>query len=410
MNGGADRSVRRRRAHCREVEARGMHGSAAHCAERTMDRPPLMESAPGPETTFDGVRYLYFGGTSYLGLASHPEVLRAGCEAMQRYGVHSATSRTWLGTNPALVAVEREAALFFGTEDALCLSSGYLTNLCLMSVMARGARAVLVDDACHYSAQDAAKATRLPVETVAHHDPDDLGKRLRQHGPCVILADGVHPATGEVAPVQALLDLVGEGDHRILFDDAHGFGVLGTNGRGVLEEFGRWSGVNAVGDTPGGGCRTAVGGTLAKALGGFGGIIPGSRAFLEDLRRTSHLVSGSSAPAAALAGASARALEMARREPERRVQLERNARHLREGLAALGIPTPAGRSAHVGVRLGTRDNMRRIHLELRRRGIMVPHLDAYSGLPQGGVVRIAVFATHTTDQIQHLLDALRTLL
>jgi hypothetical protein len=95
-----------------------------------------MESAPGPETVIDGVRYLYFGGTSYLGLANHPEVIAAGCEALRRYGVHSATTRARFGTNPPVLGVERQAAEFFGTGDAFYFHSGYVANHILVAALA----------------------------------------------------------------------------------------------------------------------------------------------------------------------------------------------------------------------------------------------------------------------------------
>src|SRR5262245_28458932 len=108
-------------------------------------QPPLMESAPGPETVIDGVKYLYFAGTSYFGLHGHPEVVEAGCEALRRYGVHSATSRAGFGNSAPLLGVERKAAEFFGTEAAFYFSSGYAANHIAVQALSPDADMVLVD-------------------------------------------------------------------------------------------------------------------------------------------------------------------------------------------------------------------------------------------------------------------------
>ena len=105
-----------------------------------------MQSAPGPETIIDGARYLYFGGTSYLGLAAHPEVIEAACAALRQFGVHSATSRGRFGTNPPVLAVEQRAAEFFGAEEAFYFGSGYSANHIMVAALAAQAKAVLVDE------------------------------------------------------------------------------------------------------------------------------------------------------------------------------------------------------------------------------------------------------------------------
>ena len=120
----------------------------------------LMQSPPGPETIIDGVRYLYFAGTSYLGLAAHPEVIEAGCEAMRRYGVHSATTRARFGTIPPVLEVEQRAAEFFGTEDAFYFGSGYIANHIMVAALAPEVDAVLVDEAAHYCVAEAARLSQ----------------------------------------------------------------------------------------------------------------------------------------------------------------------------------------------------------------------------------------------------------
>jgi 8-amino-7-oxononanoate synthase len=369
----------------------------------------IMQSAPGPETVIDGVRYLYFGGTSYLGLSNHPEVVEAGCAALRQFGVHSATTRARFGTNPPVLEVERRAAEFFGTEDAFYFGSGYLSNHILVAAFAADADVVLVDEAAHYCVLEATRLAGKPVHTFRHRDPADLAEVAKRHDRVLVMADSVNPSTGTVAPVREYLAaLAGRAHATLLLDDAHGFGVLGEHGRGLLDEPGLWPHVN--GGSPVNGVRVCVGGTLAKALGGFGGIIPGTNEFVERARKSSHYFDGASAPASAEAGATAKALEIVMREPELRSRLRANVRHVRAGLRQLGLTVPDDDMANFGVTIGEAADMKRIHEALKARGLMLPYVGAYSGLPPEGVLRIAIFATHTTEQLDRLLAELRAVL
>jgi 8-amino-7-oxononanoate synthase len=369
----------------------------------------IMASSPGPETIIDGVSYLYFGGTSYLGLAGHPEVIEAGCAALRRFGVHSATTRARFGTNPPVMEVEQRAARFFGTEDAFYFGSGYMANHILVSTFALQVDAILVDESAHYCVWEASRVAGVPVASFRHRDADDLARQLKGRQRVLVMADAVGPSTGALAPVADYLRVLeGCASGHLLLDDAHGFGVLGERGRGLLDELGFWPRAN--GGSVGGGTSLQVGGTLSKALGGFGGVIPGTRAFLERVRTASHYFDGASAPASAEAGASAKALEILERDPSLRRRLRENTLYLRAALRRLGLTVPEGASAHFGVTVGGGDNMRRIHEALRTRGILVPYVGAYSGIPPEGLLRFAVFANHTAAQLDRLVDEIRLLL
>jgi 7-keto-8-aminopelargonate synthetase-like enzyme len=372
--------------------------------------PSIMESAPGAETIIDGRRYLYFGGTSYLGLAGRPEVIEAACEAARRYGIHSATSRTGFGTNPPVLAVERLAAEFLGKKEAFYYVSGYVGNHILIQALAERCDIVVADELAHFCLCEASKLLGKPITRFRHRDVDDLQCKLTQ---CVsegrrplVMSDGLFAATGAIAPLDRYVNLLEKLETvTLLIDDAHGFGAVGENGRGTLEHFGLWgSAIN--GDVQPDGFGIYVSGTLSKALGGFGGILAGSAALIDRARATSHYHDGASAPASPVAGAAAKALEIVLREPALRKRLQANVARLRRGLGEIGLSVEDSPAPIIGVTVGDADNMRRIHQELKNAGIILPY-STYSGAGKEGTLRIAVFATHTDEMLDRLLEEMR---
>jgi 8-amino-7-oxononanoate synthase len=372
---------------------------------------PVMQSPPGAETIIDGQRYLYFAGTGYLGLAGHPEVIEAACEATRRYGIHSATSRGGFGHIPLTLEVERRAAEFFGVDDAFYFITGYVANHILVQALAGRVDALFVDAAAHFCIEEAARLAGRPIARFRHRDPEDLAQalqsKLKPGQRPMVLSDGVFSLTGALAPLHDYLRVLSTCElASLVIDDAHGWGVLGERGRGTLEHLGLWSdAINATVESSGVGLY--VGGTLAKALGGFGGLIPGSRPFVDRVRSASHYYEGASAPPSAVAGASAKALELVRRDPALRQRLQANIRQLRSGLRHLGVPTDDSPAANLGVQIGDAANMQRIHATLKAKGILVPYVAAYAGSTKAGLLRFAVCATHTPAMIAQLLDELQ---
>jgi 8-amino-7-oxononanoate synthase len=381
---------------------------------------PIAESPPGPVVRIDGKEYLYFVGTGYLGLQGHPEVISAACEAAQRYGIHSATSRAGFGNTPPTLLVERRVSEFFGSEASFCFPSGYAGNSILLRSIESSFDALFLDEHSHYCVFDGAAQSGRPTFRFCHRDADDLADSLRSHlppgGRPLVMSDGVFSARGTIAP---LADYVGAlavyPGAAMLIDDAHGVGVLGHRGRGTLEHFGLFDGpfkgsVNASTSPAGGGCPVYLCATLSKALGGYGGIIPGSQRCIDDVRRASHWYDGASAPPAPVAAASARAIELIQADPDMRARLWLNVRRVKDGLRALGFDVDDTPVPIICLVLGDADNMRRIQQELMSRGIAVAYMAAYSGLSAAGGLRIAVFATHTEEMIQRFLDELRQIL
>ena len=377
----------------------------------------VMEGPPGPETVIDGRRYIYFGGTSYLGLHGHPEIVEAACEATRKYGIHTATSRRGFGNNPPTLDAERLAAAYFGTEAAFYFASGYLGTATLIQALSGSFDVIVTDEHCHFSMLEAAPLPGRPIHSFGHCDPDGLAAALRDHVPVsarpLVLTDGVFSSSGEIAPIDAYLAVLrARPGAVILLDDAHGVGTVGERGRGTLDHLGLWSElVNAdASECPADGARLCICGTLSKALGGFGGIVPGTTAFVDRLRSASHLFDGASAPPTAAAAASVKALEIIMANPDIRARLQRNVERVRQGLRDLGIPVVDSPAPIVSARCGTGERMQRLHEELKERGFLVPHTRNYAGVDAEGHMRVAVCAGHTDAMIDGLLAELRRLL
>ena len=208
----------------------------------------MIEGPPGPETVIAGKRYLYFGGTGYLGLAGHPEVAQAVCRAAREFG------------------------------------SGYLAAHVMISAVAPTVDMLLIDEFSHYSVVEACRLAMTPVRTFRHNDITSLDELARKSGRALVIADAVGPVTGEIAPIEEFQRVLQRKEgSALLLDDAHGCGVLGVQGRGTLEQADVWERTN---DSCNDGVRFYVCGTQAKALGGFGGIIPGDRDFISSIRNS----------------------------------------------------------------------------------------------------------------------------
>jgi 8-amino-7-oxononanoate synthase len=361
-----------------------------------------MESPVGARTVFNGRPFDYFSGTGYLGLQSHPQVLQAAADALQRYGLATATSRGGFGEHPVYHELEQEACAYFGAEKMLYFASGYMGMSVLTQASGNQFDHIFIDSEAHYSLWDAAHATNKPITAFHHRWAESLAECLQRELLAgerpLVLSDGVFPISGEIAPLPEFLELAKRYAGLVYLDDAHAVGVLGEHGRGTPDYFG-------VEDER---CRTC--GTLAKALGGYGGVIWGQANWIDSIDRASGILAGASPPPLVVAAASTRALALARATPGLRQQLSENVARARTGLRALGwaledTPVPIlCLERRPGVRL------ERIRDGLYAQGIAVTLVHGYTSTPPGGALRIAIFATHTAGQIDRLVEAISQLI
>jgi len=363
-----------------------------------------MESPVGARVQINGRWRDYFSGCSYLGLQGHPGLLDAASAALQRYGLGTATSRGGYGEHPLYRSVERAAAAYWGAERAIYYVTAYLGNSVLLQGLRGEYERIFVDDASHYSVWDGAHMTGVPVHPFRHLDPGDLTGQLRAHTVVgerpLVISDGVFPISGEIAPAPAYLAALERYEGGALcLDDAHATGVLGEHGRGTLEHWGLE-----------GRARCYAAHTLSKALGSHGGVIAGDAALIERLGRNAKALVATSPSPLPAAAASAWTLDHMRDDVELRCRLRVNVARARAGFRGLGWDLPDSPVPIICLRARFGVDLARLQAELFASDICVAHVTSYSSTPEGGALRIAIFATHETAQIDRLVDVLGRLI
>ena len=365
-----------------------------------------MEGRPGTTVTLDGNQYLYFAGTSYFQLHTHPDVLLSAVDATHKFGMGSATTRYLSGTTPLLQKLEQKLSSFFNTEDAVYLPSGYLSSLAGLKALDELDLydVIFLDEGSHYSLVEGAIATAKPVHLFRNRDLTDLESKISAHLGSkqrpLIATDGLFPVIAKLAPLGDLLDLAAKYKGVVWVDDAHGVGILGAHGRGTCEALGARSNL------------IYLGATLSKAFGAYGGIIVGPGSFIKQVRSGS-VMTGSSSPLNAAVAASIKGLELVQDNPGMRKKLWTNARYLFENLGKLGIrsesrfiPEMHGIIPVVSFSSGSAKNMMSIQNYLMEKGIYIQYTD-YKGAEEGGVLRIVVSSAHKKVEIVRLSSALK---
>ena len=371
-----------------------------------------MESRTGTRVVLNGKSYLYFAGTSYFQLHSHPEVIKAANDATLQYGISSATTRAMTGTTPLIKKLELKLSSYFNTEDAIYLPSGYLSSLAgMMALNELGLyQVIFLDEDAHYSLAEGAAATGKTVISFRHRNLDDLENLMKKHlGPGqrpLIASDGLFPVMGTLAPIRDYLAMTKKYDGVVWIDDAHGVGILGAHGRGSCEALGIRS------------SRIYLGATLSKAFGAYGGIIAGRREFIQKVRSGS-VLTGSSSPMNAAVAAGIKGLELVQENQDLRKKLWNIARYLRESLQHMGIPSeplfiPEMHGTIPIFSFEHRDaaTMRAIHKYLLKQGIYTQYT-SYKGAGSEGVIRVVVSSAHKKVEIvrltHNLKEAFRTI-
>jgi 8-amino-7-oxononanoate synthase len=359
-----------------------------------------VESPIAAQIVIAGQSYINFGGSSYLGLSGNAQVIEAGIEGLKRSGAGIPAARDQQLISPGHQRLEAEAARFFGSEAAVYLASGYFFGSMAISALRAQFDVILYDELAHYSLREAVVASGCISHTYPHLDAEALRATLRTQlsaaGRPLIVTDGVFPTFGDLAPVAELFSLAQSYGGHLLVDESHSFGVLGHYGRGAAE----YAGVPS--------SSVHIGGSLGKAFGSYGGIIPCAEALATTLRMTP-AGRGASGGLPACAQMCATSLRYVREHPELLSRLRTNVAYLKRGLRSLGLkmndtPVPIATFA-----LSAEHEMQRLKDELMREGIFVYHSN-YIGGGSKGVIRCGIFADHTMEHLDQLIGTLKRLL
>jgi 7-keto-8-aminopelargonate synthetase-like enzyme len=358
-------------------------------------------AGPGRMIRMHGRWVRNFGSDSFLGLDQHPAVTAAIERGVRDWGTHNGTSRAFSSVEPQVEA-EAKVAAWMGTEAALIYPSVTLANVGALPGLVTRHDVIVADQCAHNSIDVGAKLARargVRTAKFAHNDPGDLQlclRGLRPYRHAVVAVDGVYSMSGRFAPLVEFQRVARAADGFLYVDDAHGTGVLGTQGRGTVRD--------ALGDYD----NTLVVGSLSKALSCLGGFVAGSRAAINLLKlRSNPLIFGGPIPPPYLVGLCAALDVIASPEYHRlRAALDANVRRLVAGATRLGLVLLGGAVPIVSVLVGPEEATLRAGRFLFERGYYVQSV-VFPAVPHGaGVLRIQVNANHPPEAIDGLLGAL----
>jgi 8-amino-7-oxononanoate synthase len=358
-----------------------------------------VEGPQGTHLKVDGRDFVSFCSNDYLGLASHPLLVAAAREGAELYGVGAGASHLVSGHNMAHHLVEEKLAEFVGLPQSLLFSTGYMANLGVVTALVGRDDALFADKLNHASLNDAALLSRAKLQRYPHLDMRALGKLLAASGGKrkLVLSDAVFSMDGDIAPVPELLAMCERHDAWLLLDDAHGFGVLGREGRGALSHFR----VNSP--------RIIYMGTLGKAAGVFGAFVAGEKEVIQTLIQRARSYVYTTAPPPLLAHTLLKSLDLIRAESARRTHLMDLIALLKNRLRLENWRLLASQTPIQPLIIGESRAAVKVSQALAEAGILVPAIRPPS-VPQGTArLRISLSAAHSTDDVERLVAALHEL-
>jgi len=357
----------------------------------------VLSGRQGARAVVSGRPVVNLASNNYLGLATHPRLVRAMVEATERLGVGAGAVRTIVGTMEIHLELEEALAAFKASEASLVFQSGFTANLgCVPALVGEG-DGIFSDALNHASIIDGCRLTRAEVVRFRHSDMEDLEAQLRAHRgrfqSAVVITDGVFSMDGDVANLPAIVDLAHRHDCAVYVDDAHGSGVMGPGGRGTVAHYGLEGQV-----------EVQIG-TLSKAIGVLGGYVASERALIELLTQRGRPFLFSTSHPPGVAAACLEALRVMEDEPERIERLWSNTRMFKAGLRELGFDI--GRSTTPITPVMAFDERRALALSdrLLEEGVFAQGI-VYPTVARGQArVRTIVTAEHTEADLSEALQA-----
>lgn len=349
------------------------------------------------EVNMGGHKVLMFGSNAYTGLTSDPRVIAAGIKALEKYGSGCAGSRFLNGTLDLHVQLEKELAEFEGKDEALCFSTGFSVNSGVVSCLTSRDDYVICDDRDHASIVDGRRLSFSTCLKYKHNDMEDLEKQLKKCRPeavKLIVVDGVFSMEGDLANLPEIIRLKHKYNATVMVDEAHGLGVFGKQGRGVCDHFGLRDEVDL------------IMGTFSKSLASIGGFIASDKYIINWLRHNArtYIFSASDTPAAT--ACAMEALHIIQNEPERIEHLWDVTNYALKLFRENGFEIGATESPIIPLYVRDVDKTFLVTRRAFEEGVFINPVIPPACAPQDTLVRFALMATHTKEQVKTAVDKL----
>ncbi len=362
----------------------------------TYQRLRVLESPCEPISRFDGQEVINLASNNYLGLADHPKLIEAECDAARKYGAGSGAVRTISGTMTLHMELERRIAAFKHSEASVVFQSGFAANAGTVAAILTPEDHIISDELNHASIIDGCRLSKAKIHVFRHRDAAHAEEKLAEltntPGHKLLVTDGVFSMDGDIGILPQLTELAEKYGAIMMVDDAHASGVLGRNGRGTVDHFNLHGRVHI------------QVGTLSKAVGVLGGYVCGSRDLIEFLyhRARPFLFSTSHPPA--VAAACLAAFDLLENEPERIEKLWSNTRFFQKGLHENGLSTGASETPITPIMVGEAATAHAFSRALFDEGLYATGI-GYPTVPQGKArVRTIVTSAHSEDTLSRAIE------
>lgn len=366
-------------------------------AQHLYRQPRISDSPQQPVMVINGKTLLNFCSNDYLGLANHPQIIKAFQQAANHYGVGSGAAHLINGHSRLHQQLEEALAAFTGRERVLLFSTGYMANLAVANALMDKDDIIFQDRLNHASLIDGALMSEAKLIRYAHNDIKHLSQRIQSNpsSDAMIMTDGVFSMDGDVAPLRELAEIAQEQQLWLMVDDAHGFGVLGKTGGGLVEQLNLTQT-----DVP------ILMGTLGKAFGTAGAFVAGSQDLIEYLIQVARPFIYTTAQPPAIAGATLASLELVKTEHWRREHLQQLIQYFRQGATQLGLQLMDSNTPIQPILIGDSAKALQISQRLQELGLLVIAIRPPTVPANTARLRITFSASHTLEQVDQLLTGL----
>ncbi len=356
-----------------------------------------IESPQGAWVKIEGKKYLNLCSNNYLGLCNDPRLVSKAKEYIDSYGVGPGAVRTIAGTMSIHLELERRLAEFKGAEASIVLQSGFCANLAVIPTLVPAAEDIIYSDSLnHASIIDACRLSKAKVVRYEHSDMNSLREKLEEYkgapGKHLLVTDGVFSMDGDVAKLPEIVEICEKYGVIVVVDDAHGEGVLGRGGRGIVDHFGLHGKVDV------------EVGTMSKAFGVMGGVVAGSRVLIDYLRQKARPNLFSSALTVPDVAACQAAVDILESSDELVTRLWDNGKYLKKELSAIGFDTGNSETPITPVIIGEAQDAKTFSAKLFENGVFATAI-VFPTVPRGTArIRCMVSAAHSKDDLAQAVE------